>query len=65
MINAFWGVAIVAQILYGLLIDSTWWKIYGFCVFCYFIFVVKQRNLKENPTRKNLMISMWNGKLYL
>ena len=58
--NAFKGCLILASLLYGIFVDSTFWKIYGAVVACYFVFVLWQRDGRENPKRKTLLISTWN-----
>ena len=60
--NALNVLFIVAGIIYGLLVDATFWKIYFTLVAIYFIVVVLTRNQIENTKRKNIMISTWSGK---
>ena len=60
--NALFGLFIAAGVVYGVLIDGTFWKIYGVMVFFYAIFVLYQRDRKENPKRKTITISSWNRK---
>lgn len=58
--NALLGLLIAAGVVYGVWIDATFWKIYGVMVFFYTIFVLYQRDRKENPKRKTIVISSWN-----
>ena len=60
--NGFKGCAILAGILYGIFVDGTFWKWYAAVVTCYMVFVLVQRNGKENPKRKTLLIGTWNCK---
>ena len=57
--NAFMGLLIVAGMIYGAIVDGTFWKIYAvLCVF-WLVFVLVQRDAKENPKRKTLLIAQW------
>jgi hypothetical protein len=58
--NAFNFLFILAGILYGIFIDSTFWKIYGVLVAIYIVIACLGRNQKENVKRKNIMISTWS-----
>ena len=58
--NALYGLLWLAGLIYGIFVDSTFWKIYGVVVFCYFCFVLWQRDARENPKRKTMLISTWN-----
>ena len=60
--NALFGLFIVAGIIYGIFVDATFWKIYGLLVVCYTFFVLAQRNTRENPKRKTILISTWSCK---
>ena len=60
--NALIGLLILAGLLYGIFVDLTFWKIYGTLVVVYTAFVLWQRDAKENPKRKTLLISTWGCK---
>lgn len=60
--NAFYGLAIAASLIHGILFDGSFWKIYFCNLFIYTLFVMLTRSTKENPKRKTLMIATWNGK---
>ena len=60
--NAFKGCLILAGILYGIFVDGTFWKLYAVVVVCYMTFVLVQRNGKDNPKRKTILIGTWNCK---
>lgn len=60
--NALIGLMLLAAVIYGVLFDGTFWKIYGVLVVVYTIFVFLQRDRKENPKRKSLVISSWGCK---
>jgi len=60
--NALTGLLILAAIIYGVFIDGTFWKIYGVLVVVYAAFVLFQRDRKENPKRKTMVISSWSCK---
>ena len=60
--NALFGLLIVAGIIYGIFIDATFWKIYALLVTLYTIFVLYQRDARENPKRKTILMSTWSRK---
>ena len=60
--NALVVLAIIAGIIHGILIDGTWWKIYGILVALYLLFVLIYTKRKENPKRKTLLLSTWGCK---
>ena len=60
--NAFKGCLILAGILYGIFVDGTFWKYYAAVVACYVVFVLVQRDGRENPKRKTILIGTWNRK---
>ena len=60
--NALWGLFILASIIYGILIDGRFWMIYMSLIVAYYIFVMVQRNTRENNLRKTIMIATWGGK---
>ena len=60
--NGFKGCAILASILYGIFVDGTFWKWYAAVVCVYMVFVLVQRDGRENPKRKTLLIGTWNCK---
>ena len=60
--NPFWGLFILAGIIYGLFIDGTFWKIYMVLVIAYYGFTMWYRDPRTNILRKTIMISTWGGK---
>ena len=60
--NALWGLFILASIIYGILIDGTFWKIYLSLVGVWYLFVLLQRDKRDNGKRKTMLISTWGGK---
>ena len=60
--NGLKGCAILAGILYGIFVDGTFWKWYAAVVCAYMVFVLVQRDGRENPKRKTLLIGTWNCK---
>ena len=57
--NAFWGLLIVAGMIYGIIYDGTFWKLYSLICALYIAFVLWQRDPKENPKRKTLLAATW------
>ena len=55
--NALIALLIAAGLVYGIWIDGTFWKIYGTMVAVYTAFVIFQKDRRENPKRKTLVIS--------
>jgi hypothetical protein len=62
MINAFYGIGYFSAVIYGLLIDGTYWKIYLTLFIVYLVFVSMSRVMKDNPKRKTLIAATWQGK---
>ena len=62
--NALVGLLILAGIIYGLLVDPTFWIIYSILATLYTLFVTKQVDPKENPKRKTILISTWGCKYH-
>ena len=60
--NALVGLLILAGILYGILVDGTFWKIYSVLVTLYLIFVLMYREKRTNVKRKTLLMSTWDCK---
>ena len=60
MTNALLFTCLFSGIIYGIAIDGTFWKIYGVLVALYSIWVLVQRDIKENPRRKTILISTWD-----
>lgn len=58
--NALFGLMIVAGMIYGAMVDGTFWKIYGVLVVVYLVFVIMQRDAKENPKRKTILMATWS-----
>ena len=63
--NALIGLMILAGILYGILVDGTFWKIYSVLVTLYLIFVLMYREKRTNVKRKTILMSTWDRKLLL
>ena len=60
--NALIGLLILTGMIYGIFVDATFWKIYGVLVVLYLIFVMVQKNSRENTKRKTMLISTWGCK---
>lgn len=60
--NALLVLLILAGLIYGVIVDGTFWKIYGIIVTAYLVFVLWQRDPKENPKRKTILASTWSRK---
>lgn len=60
MINACLGVGYAAALVYGMLVDGVYWKIYCCLLVCYLAFVTLTRETRDNPKRKTLTIATWN-----
>ena len=60
--NALWGLFILTGIIYGVFIDATFWKIYLILLVLWTIYVNLQKNGRDNPRRKSLLIASWAGK---
>lgn len=63
--NAFYGLALAATIIHGVLFDFSFWKIYFIVFVLYLAFYMVTKNSRENPKRKSLMIASWNGKFFV
>ena len=64
VMNAFYGIGIVSSVVYGMLVDGTYWKIYTVLTVLYLVFVLCSRNKRDNPKRKTIMAATWNGKQF-
>ena len=60
--NALIGLLILTGMIYGIFVDATFWKIYGVLVVLYLIFVMVQKNSRENTKRTTMLISTWGCK---
>jgi hypothetical protein len=60
--NALLGLGLIAAIIYGFWIDSTYWKIYGICFVVYLLFVMVSTNRRDNHKRRILTLSTWSCK---
>lgn len=60
--NALFGLGILAAIIYGVLFDATYWKIYGICFAVYLLFVMCLTNRRDNLKRRILTLSTWSRK---
>lgn len=60
--NALMGVGIVAGVIYNMLVDGTYFKIYLACLFTYYILTQHIFLNKGDVTRrKKIMISTWSS----
>lgn len=57
--NALWGLFILTGIIYGVFIDATFWKKYLILLVLWTIYVNLQKNGRDNPRRKSLLIASW------
>ena len=62
LMNALIGLLLLAGVLYGALVDGTFWKIYGVLVTVYLVFVMLARDIRENPKRKTILAATWSRK---
>ena len=60
--NALLGLLFVAGFIYGIVVDGTFWKIYGICLTIYTVFAAIHQDSKNNPKRKIVTISTWDCK---
>ena len=60
--NPFIGLLFLAGIIYGIFVNPTFWMIYGVVVLIYTIFVVAQKDPRENTKRKTMLIATWGCK---
>ena len=60
MTNALLFTCLFSGIIYGIAIDGTFWYIYSILVALYSIYVLIQKDIKENPRRKTILISTWD-----
>ena len=65
VMNALWGIGLASNILYGVFVDGTYWKIYFALLALYTVLFFSQRVTRDNGKRKTIMISTWNGKRLL
>ena len=63
--NPLVGLMILSGIIYGIVVDGTFWKIYAILFSVYIVLVLVQRDARENPKRKTILISSWNCKFFL
>jgi len=59
--NAFFGIGIIAAIIYSLFIDMTFLKIYAILLIFYIILTQLGISSKYNDFRKRSNIASWNG----
>lgn len=65
MPNALVGVGIVTGILYGIFVDSTYFKIYLTVLLIYtVVFNFLLIDKKQSPKRKIITVTSWDGKLF-
>lgn len=62
--NALFGLMLVAGVLYGILYDGTFWKIYGILVTLWLVYVLWARDSRENPKRKTILAASWSCKFF-
>ena len=60
--NALIGLLILSGVVYGIVVDGTFWKIYAVLASVYLVYSLWQRDARENPKRKTILISTWNCK---
>jgi len=61
--NAMIVMAILAAILYSIFVDGTFFKIFASLALVYtFVTEILLKNWFQNPIRKLILISTWNGK---
>jgi len=60
--NALFGIGIIAAIIYGVIRDAFFWKIYGVLFLIYLVFVVVSVNRTDNHKRRTLTLSTWSRK---
>ena len=60
--NSFIGIAIAAAIIYGILVNGTYFKIYIVSLVGYIILTQIGTTTRYNNKRKKCNISTWNGK---
>jgi len=58
--NAMLVIGIITSMIYGVLIDGTWWKIYFILLFSYTVLTQIGRNSKANTRRTKVNISTWS-----
>lgn len=60
--NALFGLMLLAGVLYGILYDGTFWKIYAILVTLWLAFVLWSRDARENTKRKTILAATWSRK---
>jgi cell shape-determining protein MreD len=60
--NALFGIGIIAAIIYGIVRDAFFWKIYGVLFLLYLLFVLISVNRKDNHKRRTMTLSTWSRK---
>ena len=58
--NAMLVFAIITSIIYGILVDGTWFKIYFILLFSYYVLTQLGRGNKYNTRRTKVNIATWN-----
>ena len=59
--NAFFGIGILAAIIYGFLIDGTYLKFYSLLLLGYIVLTQIGTLTRLNTKRKKCNIATWNG----
>jgi hypothetical protein len=62
--NALFGVAAISGVVYGILVDGTYFKIF-FAILAFYTVVFNYLLVdhKQTTRRKNINVTAWNGKL--
>jgi hypothetical protein len=59
--NAMAVIAIISAIIYGIIVDGTYFKIYFILLSAYYVFTQIGNNYRYNTKRTKINISTWNG----
>ena len=59
--NAMLVIGLFASVIYGILIDGTWFKIYFILLFSYYVLTQIGRGNKQNTRRTKVNIATWNA----
>ena len=60
--NPFWGLFLLAGVIYSILIDGKFFMIYITLVLAYGVFCVMYADPRENTLRKIIMMGTWGRK---
>jgi hypothetical protein len=59
--NAMLVIGMIASVIYGVLVDGTWFKIYFILLFSYYVLTQIGRANKQNTRRTKINIATWNA----